>query len=860
MEDVKFDYNASDKEKIEFIDKYKDEMVSGQIAYCITTLKDFKLLEEYIEKYAVNFEDGVFISVIYHLKNDDFKTKLIDRYSNLLDRHLCVSISCITNYELMEEYIEKYKEKIGTIGLTVMVRLFKNDEYKIRVIDKFLNLFDNVLLGQCISQITNHKLMEKYIEKYNEKLGPIGLLSIIINLEHDEDRLKIIDKYCDMFDSNWLGISISVIDNLDLICAYIKKCNKKLGIEGLFKTIEKTKIKNDNKKLEQLKVKLNDLFKDDSLRLKQLSNIERLYNCNSKEMQHIITNILVYLESIPIEEHDETISRLENLFLNDNLPMFAKLYKVFNIMHPDLLNFEHYNFQSPNLNKKINTTYKELIITTDLLKTSMGSNNRSLKRYITNIIYGNEIAKKVLSNNDISILSEQEYEVLKKYILYLNELYDISFKGKDNYQYVSDDLIFELNKYIKLFSNNDNFSIDDLPNRIVRMFGHFIEIDTIDDLVNTMNNMIKSADERNRTRAQNNKFEIHKGDFVKGLANQDEPDEFYSFLTTIFQNGSLCKEFLGSAARSDTTPLDTDLSRLLDEPKEFNEVFTDQKYASTRYGPLWIVLKFDDRFNETTIENNEYIKNKLELFETDMDLAGHYGIRTGFASSDIDYLVVDENNIKLDRIKYEIVMNGFYIPVLNTYGKLVFSPNEYDMLRSNIQGLSYYETENNYMFSEYLDNYECKNDVFNYLENNKNIYKYDCNKYSTKDCINDRLCCIKNIDSEAYLKVIDNIICAKELLKGMDESFIENWILQNGGSLECAINNFINNSKDKSYEEFSKNNCLWDFGESHHLKDNYSHKDYIKEYLNEELYNNMKERINNYNNIKSDEYGMATSF
>ena len=97
-------------------------------------------------------------------------------------------------------------------------------------------------------------------------------------------------------------------------------------------------------------------------------------------------------------------------------------------------------------------SYKELIITTDLLKVSMGSNNRSLKRYITYIIYGNEVDKKVLSNNDISTLSEQEYEILKKYILCLNKLHNISFKGKNNYQNVGNDLLFELNKYVEFFS------------------------------------------------------------------------------------------------------------------------------------------------------------------------------------------------------------------------------------------------------------------------------------------------------------------------------------------------------------------------------------------------------------------------
>ena len=224
-----------------------------------------------------------------------------------------------------------------------------------------------------------------------------------------------------------------------------------------------------------------------------------------------------------------------------------------------------------------------------------------------------------------------------------------------------------------------------------------------------METTIKDADSRNRERAKLGKFEIHKGYFVKGIANQDKEDEFYTFLTNIFQNGSLCKELLGDAARSDTTPMDTDVSRMLEEPSNFMDAFTNSKYASSRYGPLWIVLKCDDRFHETSENDNKYIPGKLEVFETNMDGQGHYGIRTGFATSDIDYLVVDEQKIKMDRIKYEIVMNGFYIPLVNTKGVLVFTPEEYDILHTKMAGLSYYGTEGEYQFAEELDNFDISN-------------------------------------------------------------------------------------------------------------------------------------------------------
>ena len=35
-------------------------------------------------------------------------------------------------------------------------------------------------------------------------------------------------------------------------------------------------------------------------------------------------------------------------------------------------------------------------------------------------------------------------------------------------------------------------------------------------------------------------------------------------------------------------------------------------------------------------------------------------------------------------------MNGFYIPVANKEGKIVFTPKDYDELRAKMSGLSYY--------------------------------------------------------------------------------------------------------------------------------------------------------------------------
>ena len=59
-----------------------------------------------------------------------------------------------------------------------------------------------------------------------------------------------------------------------------------------------------------------------------------------------------------------------------------------------------------------------------------------------------------------------------------------------------------------------------------------------------------------------------------------------------------------------------------------------------------------------------------------------------------------DGNVKQHPEVYlEIAMNGFYIPVVDTNGKVLFSPNDYDLLRSKMSGLSYYEASE-YKFSD----------------------------------------------------------------------------------------------------------------------------------------------------------------
>ncbi len=102
---------------------------------------------------------------------------------------------------------------------------------------------------------------------------------------------------------------------------------------------------------------------------------------------------------------------------------------------------------------------------------------------------------------------------------------------------------------------------------------------------------------------------------------------------------------------------------------------------------------------------------KLEIFATGVDGDGHYGIRTGFGMNEVSYYISDritrtgkslgwfngnkgeEYTLVSEVTKLEIALDGFYIPIVDRDSEeLIFTPADYDKMRQQMSGLSYYRT------------------------------------------------------------------------------------------------------------------------------------------------------------------------
>ena len=498
---------------------------------------------------------------------------------------------------------------------------------------------------------------------------------------------------------------LNIFENTNIACAFSEKMS---WIIPLFNDSENFKTANYNRlKVITAYSKIQDVefqkaFKEyvmgfgtniDVEKIEYVSEVlSRLSLSNSSEIftfrKELATQILKSKDPLG------NLVKIEDVFIRNNIPIVGKIYSCFEILHPD---FQGFNFESSMISpvlKKSSTTSKKVIVFSDLIKCSFGSNNRSVNDYLKNIEFGSNLYKSIKYGQiQFDSLGEAEMKELTTFCSHLATLYNNTMKAKKGNEtfvstgYVLTDIL-ELSKKL-----SPDGSLDyNLADRVIRMFCGFTGIDTLEQAKDYIEGKIKTADSRNRD-ASNSDMILEQGDFIKGIGD-------ITYLRNILQNGSVSKEYLGSSAGSDYTPLDTDISMIMSSDGTISEKMNATEASS--YGPIWFVLKNDDRFmiTRTSSETLEAKRDmsKMEVFYTGVLGQGHYGIRTGFASSEINYIVMENYDSK---VGLEIAMNGFYIPVANKEGKIVFTPKDYDQLREKMSGLSYYG-EDRYTFSKNL--------------------------------------------------------------------------------------------------------------------------------------------------------------
>ena len=658
--------------------------------------KNYLIPEKITRKYLTQSYDWLNDKDIVSIVDEEFLFKVL-----FIDK----KIKDIPNYgsrviKIDEKKITDYLLK-NDVELDIVISLLNNsffNGYKGHnffkdIFDKYLAHTDEWLKNEKILSRFGIDFIKKYFKEHQEMIlanpeyKKCFLKSADVGMYNNDVALTIID---DSLAKKDYDVVIDVFKNDDDLNWWLIPKDKEINDEEFKKIIA------------IFKEYSNMHYDTGEFKIFVANNYERMTENNIKYIIKLIHRICLSNSSELRRLSDEVVNiisnssnvfgkleRIENIFLKNNVPFVGKSYAVFDILHPDKTKVGS-EMLSPVL-QNWQGYYREIIIFADLIKASFGSNNRSVRDYLQNIEDGNILFNKI-SKGEVSYenLSNEEKIVMDTFCNHLITLYQRTKKGK------KEELDFHKNPVETLQILKEKFSTDghidyDLPDRIVKMFCHFAGIDTFKQAKDYLKTKVQKADERNRKRAEF-PLEFKEGDFVKGIGD-------IAYVGRILQNGSVAQEFLGSNAKSDFTPLDTDVCML---PKAKTIGAAIRKTAAIDYGPIYFVLKNDNRFVLTRDSKGNTYKgnpNKLEVFYTGVTSNDHYGIRTGFASSEIDYIVTKEYDKSLG---LEIAINGFYIPVYDFNGNIIFTPKDYDELRNKMQGLTHLGS-NSFNLSAYLN-------------------------------------------------------------------------------------------------------------------------------------------------------------
>lgn len=574
-----------------------------------------------------------------NIKSNCSKEELLDEIDN-----------CIYN-SIVENGI-KYDDNISNHFKNKYPTLFLNEDVPLDIRDKFYNK------KLMLSDFNNSGFIDLFGDTNIAGGFPENLSWVIPLFENESNGKK----------ANY--------NRLKVISAYLKI--KDLSLRDIFKKHILENI--DTMNLENID-SVNKVLLD-----LNLSNSSEVFTFRNELARQILKS------SNPVD----SLNKVQEVFIKNNIPIVGKIFNCFEILHPNFEGFDFSNDKVSPVLKKASNMSRKIIVFSDLIKAALGSNNRSIINYLKNIEVGYDIYLNIKNGNvQFDSISTEERLELVDFSKHLMTLYNNTMDAKEYNKFFnsSGDVIRDISSLEMLLSPNGSLDYN-LADRVIKMFCGFAGIKSLEDAKNYAEQKVNEANERNKRCALSD-FSLKKGDFVKGIGG-------ITFLRNILQNGSLSKEYLGSSAASDATPLDTDVSMIIENGSDIKE--TIENTAATSYGPIWFVLKNDDRFiisrdNEKETDAKRDL-SKLEVFYTGALGSGHYGIRTGFASSDINYILVREYDSK---VGLEIAMNGFYIPVVDFSGKIVFSPKDYDMIRSKMNGLKYFNN----------DDYNISNNLFN---------------------------------------------------------------------------------------------------------------------------------------------------
>lgn len=668
-EQVHYSIELSEEEALFLYNKYKENVLVNhdKIQYIIELRKCINIFSNCTDfNGKMSYEDASKINdyiipsyannVIPHIKNASFQeiigflqnTENLNEslrtqlYQHIIDKNISINElnEMISTIETIQNEVDI--ECIKKIGLE---KYLDNKEI-------FDNLSDEIKRNYCNGQISDSDI----------KNNP-SLLTIL-----DDDVINKIIKNSEL---NELTEMLKNNGNVDAAKHIIEKYFNNSGklndpMEGM---VNYLLLNSDN---------LNNL----NVALEMLENIERI---NALEITRFSkgTNFWEYLfqQNNPLQY----LEQLEKDFSNDSMPDFAKNFVVFLSDYCDYHDYFDDSYKgrgsghlSPLLKLGDSALREKLVMFSDCFKCTLGSNSSNVVNYLNDLEEGEKIYRKVKDEGiSYADLSFEEKQQLDKFASSLDTSYRYSFLGMadENLPQNNDTIQFidELSKRMGVKNS--------ISDRVIEMYGQFSNIRTIEEVRDYMKTQTEKANERNRNNVNENQFvRTNNGYLIKGIPNDDLD---YKVLQSILENGVLPGEFR-MANPDENTPFDADVS--------YKKRLSDELYFGGEYQ---LIFKVDDRFvvtsnieqqkdytkitDEHIMDDNGIIDPRYEVYNT----ATVQGIRTGIPSTEIDAIMVYGDTYD-SNMAYAIATAGFYIPIINRGGKVLFTEEMYDNLRNSM--------------------------------------------------------------------------------------------------------------------------------------------------------------------------------
>ena len=418
--------------------------------------------------------------------------------------------------------------------------------------------------------------------------------------------------------------------------------------------------------------------------LPKIGLFTRLYHSYNPEIKRLAHELV---EELIKEDNPEiALEKLVSVFETKSLPLVAKRFLMFKYLYPPA------TLQNLRIDSAVLDTYREKgqfnrlyhTLQNDMVKVSLRSGEPELMNFLKTLRDYEEVLAGAERMEEIpdEALDQLLFQIMSFSLHSLNGKRRDAQSGLDLSEFGQLPRDEKLETLQHLFVSQSGES---LLTSIQKAYLRPLGIESVQEALDIHEQVKTKRSERSRAEHADAAQMFTGQGYVKLVEAKN--------IEKILDFGVVSREFIGVSAGSDVTPLDTDTLR---QSLELGDV-QDSFRTLSQYGDLAIIVKDSSLFQQvdaadyTPVKGYAAWQDHYEVCYSGTVTEAHYGVRSGFASTDIDALVLTKKieESGLEEIKYYLARKGLYLPIYDQTGQLVYSPEEYDKFNGIFAGTQF---------------------------------------------------------------------------------------------------------------------------------------------------------------------------